>query len=86
MRTSKKVLLERFYGGKWEYKGFFGWVSDDGRYVCPVSNGVDECDNPLPGPYRWHIFGKNCPIRLVDWYRLGQADRAWDITKAAKEK
>lgn len=66
---SKCELLHRYYGGNWEYKGFAGWVSDDGRFVRAVSNGVDEFDNPIGGPYLYHMYGHG-KSELVDWHKI----------------
>ena len=69
MGLPKYKLLEKHYGGKWTYRGFAGWTSDDGRFVCPTSNGMDEWDNPISGPYRYYLYGhKIC--EEVKWWKL----------------
>ena len=60
---TKTKYLENTYGGIWKYiRWSFGggtWECDDGRYVHAVSNGVDEFDNPIPGPTRYAMYKKD---------------------------
>lgn len=60
--------LNRALGGKWTYVGNSTWMCDDEkRMVCRCSPGVDEFDNPLPGPSPWYIYGDG-PSRRAEQY------------------
>jgi hypothetical protein len=68
-KISKRRILELVFGGHWTYRGFLGWVSDDGRFVTYISNGVDEYDNPIPGPFRCCLYGHG-ETRWINWNKL----------------
>lgn len=63
-------MLQKMLGGKWKYnRRSRTWEDDSGRTVHSVSCGVDEFDNPIPGPDHACLTSKNVS-HFFYWYQL----------------
>jgi len=66
---TKCQILEKHFGGKWQFTGCGEWKSNDGRYVNNVANEVDEFDNPLPDSRKCCLWsGGTC--HYFEWWQL----------------